>query len=971
MNSSRLDNFRPVPGGPTLREIEEISFEISTVSSSATKTHETAKNELQTPDEKPKKEAKIKTGAAKNWIRLVNPETETSTHSEENEADGIEIKTAPKSSSRVDTKELLIEASPLATALTIMALTPYIPYVAALGLVPPLLMAHRLKTMKNEGSSNREVSVKAKRIEAKAVEETGQKTLPNQKLNPHLQLAIKEFARFFAPTIGSAAEVIETALNNFWSCSNWFLGRKELASRPERIKQTGGAPVVPSILEVLDNGLGTGAVEAFIQTPKPKILELLEGSERRLFTVFDAKVKKEVKASETPVAASETPKVEEFDNTRFSSFKKAAHKVIHIATVIFAFISKASHVLGRIFIKVEVVKDLRTDEQKKTDEAMHKCIHQPIKEFLEKLHKMTERAPALLHRTLVAIEDKLGQMAGDKLINMMAIRLSVFRNLFGQQNQERVSRLYDHIIDNVLNAFGTRLGCINNYYYANRNGGGVVNWASSKIANIYGHERQKPEVIASIVESQIINQIKTQFPVNKESRVKTAETAMITLTEEEAHIYAHRESIEREFGQVLADQMRCYENINALKRTENANVIELLEKESLALSAKNEKLTSEFKMLKNIEQRMDKAEKEYLKHLSNKIIDRLFPEGIPFYWNVTVLLPDFVQIGFNVLSFFSNSDPKENLAQTDRARVKLLQEVGVKYLKSNKTFGAKAPFRQVEDLKLEDALPLVQTVFSRNVWFKCQGAREYLSELLASALSIALNFGLNFGAFMGTPELDKLMKQLDKQISDGVDQITFIQGKQPYLRSTVFYLLDLLFHLLADPEDKGDMLKERLAMTRVNKYVVFSMLDAAISVCEREAANTLIGKSEINLNEKEAINKLLGKSDIGEPEKKAINKLLVKSPIDETEKNAIDQLLVRTDIHVSEKGAINKLLGKQEPLSPPPPANNVVYPINDAVNFAVEFGACALNSAKKAAPHVWNKVKNGAIWVIDNTPALN
>ena len=312
---------------------------------------------------------------------------------------------------------------------------------------------------------------------------------------------------------------------------------------------------------------------------------------------------------------------------------------------------------------------------------------------------------------------------------------------------------------------------------------------------------------------------------------------------------------------------------------------------------------------------MDSAEKAYLKDLSNKIIDTfLFPDGIPFYWNVTVLLPDVVQIGFNVLSFFTNNDPKENLVQTDRGRVKLLQNVAVKYLKPE-DFEEKNPFKMPDELQLEDTLPLVQTVFSRNVWFKCQGAREYISELLASTLSIALNFGLKLGLFLGTREVNKLLSKVETQISDNIKSIPLLR-RNPELQSIAFSLVGFIKYFLVNPTDEGNMLKERLGMTRVNKYVIFSMLDAVINVCEKEAVNTLTGKSATNVSEKQAVNTLVSKSE--------------------------------------------------QPLSPPSP--QVTYPINEGVNGIVEFGACALNSTKKAAPYVWDKVKAGISYAYNNAP---
>ena len=521
----------------------------------AAKTDATGKEELQ----KKSKEVKIQNGPAKSWTRFVNPETEETTHSPEKEAEGVLIKAAKRSPApRTSTIEriTLLSYVTFAAGFFCSLFSPPDLMVgttlAAMTIVPLLVEKDNIKRELaakpevKELSTNQEVVEGRKAIEAAPVKVKSEKAIPNQKHNPHLHLAVKEFVRFFAPTIGEVAGVLETTANKFWTSYSGLTGRKEMASRPERIKQTGGSPFEPRLLEILDNGLATGLGEAAIQTVKPKVLKALKDGEKHLYSVFNKNGNTEV--------ASVTPLVDGVANPSF--FKKVTQKVIGIATTIFSFISKISTIIGRIFAKVEVVKDSRTDEQKKTDEAMHDFIHRPIKQFLKQL----------------PIISRIGKKVGDKVIDILAIRLRLFRNyLLGEQNQERVSRLFDNIVDNVLNAFGTRLQCINSHYYSSF---GIL----SKIAESLGAERKDEAFITSVKDTELINQVTKEFGPHP---------AMITLTEDEKFIYANSEAIKKDFEQVLQRQVKCDENLRHWKRTGgHKGLIEALEKRIFRVKSK-------------------------------------------------------------------------------------------------------------------------------------------------------------------------------------------------------------------------------------------------------------------------------------------------------------------------------------------------------------------------------------------------
>lgn len=667
-----------------------------------------------------------------------------------------------------------------------------------------------------------------------------------KEINPDIQALEVEVARLLFPTLGKIAGGLESTLETIWnvvSDSFYLRGGINLLGLKYKFEP---------VLDILDAGFGTGQVEKGLtlgkEAVKPQVLDLLKNAEQLIGDNLAGRVQ--------PVAL-QIPAVE-------STFKTGVKKVGQFVLSVFSNLGKLAYhtvilpyhvacLLNLVKVKEIGAPYPKTPEQDKMDEAIHQLIHNPIHNALQSLP---------LGRYLLPIGEKVGNI----LESIISTRLQFFRDhLIGEKNAPSVERLLNNLEKNSIKGLGDNLREINNLYFEGKEDEMTSHEIENRIMNEFYHPGlavlTKDEVKTMESKKVFLNQVVQQIDMaiaEKTAKQTEIQKNLNSLLGMNTRLYKLKlGNLELEFAK-NSDHLKALEvakknmlkpeapyinsvspQVTALiieskhnrnyKETQNLKLqlntklsalegekelvkankyapttaLPLIEKKiqeanaSFRVNVENlnngmDTFVNDLKALKAVEDKMFQTEKAYISGLSELILDTLiFPNGMPFYLNIPVLLPNAAELG---ISLFNLQD---------------------------RTFG-------------EGAINLTRSVFNKSITFKMQFARTYLLETISSALVVGLNLGLD-QAQLAEPALNKVRDDLN-------DKLPTNRKAMGGFNISLMGLIGDMGRNIMDPEDKLDVVSERLNMKQVNKRILFGMIDEVVNTFKAEAKTKLEAK---------------------------------------------------------------------------------------------------------------------------------
>lgn len=668
-----------------------------------------------------------------------------------------------------------------------------------------------------------------------------------KEINPDIQALEVEVARLLFPRLGKVAGGLESTLETIWnvvSDSFYLRGGINLLGLKYKFEP---------VLEILDRGFGTGQVEKGLtlgkEAVKPKLLNLLKNAEQLIGDDLAGRVQ--------PVAVQNNVPVVE------SAFKTGVKKVGQFVLSVFSNLGKLAYHTAILpyhvacLFNLVKVKEIgapypKTPEQDKMDEAIHQLIHNPIHNTLQSLPLGSYLLP-------------IGEKVGNIVESIISTRLQFFRDhLIGEKNALSVERMLNNLEKNSIKGLGDNLREINDLYFDSKKD----EMTSHEIENRIMHEFYHPGLAVltkdevktmeskKVFLTQVVQQIdiaivektakQTEIQQNINALDMTSRLYKLRLGKlnlEFAKNSDHLKALEVAKKNMLKPQApyinsvspqisaliieskhnRNYKEIQNLKNILHVKLsslegekesvkankyapntaLPLIEKKiqeanaSYKLNVENlnngmDTFVADLKALKAVEDKMFETEKAYIRVLSELILDTLiFPNGMPFYLNIPVLLPNAAELG---ISLFNLQD---------------------------RTLG-------------EGAINLTRSVFNKSVTFKMQFARTYFLETISSALAVGLNLGLD-QTHLVEPALDKVRDELN-------DKLPTNRKAMGGFNISLMGLIGDMGRNIIDPEDKLEVVVERLNMKQVNKRIMFGMIDEVVNTFKAEAKAKLEAK---------------------------------------------------------------------------------------------------------------------------------
>jgi hypothetical protein len=643
-------------------------------------------------------------------------------------------------------------------------------------------------------------------------------------LNPNMLLCEQEFIRILFPTFGKVVSNTEYLLNknwNFWSSTFSFFKGEQVGYRESE------KPKVMSIektelLPILENGMVTGFIEETIDECLAFGIKFLEDAEEKVGAEIEKIASRYTVAS--PVVVPPIVIVNDANMSLSSRVLKNIKKIVQFVVKVFSFLICLPLVIVR-----KIIGSSEFGPRREADESIYKCFHNPMKNGLDQLQKgvsdglagfektisdfvnskVTERLHVrkttnnisscvlgiLGKKVLPKIIDELSgleKIIAEKLTKVITDRLQFLRdNIIGSKNQGGLKVIIKNVINNVFEILGKRLKEVNDLYY-----------------NI---DATAPKDLIFSFNSVSSDDYDLESPATRQNRIieqlnsmKTLHPAIISLTKEEQRIFAGKNQMGLTTSEEIAKlktehayQIQILEDGKA-QNYYNPAMFKIFADSITSAKAKFQNKMTELNSLMNIEDRMAKAEKAYLRSVCELLVDTiLFPKGIPFYFNATILLPDAVQLGLNVM-------PYDAKLPKDLTRF---------------AFKGKTIKQAVSHV--------LSAIYNRSITFKMQGVREYLLEAMSSSLAHGLNIAQQEGASLATKPIMDGTNTASMSILEVVKNLTSaLKINKETTKSINATIENLIVATGMDPRVIGHTVNERIGMHLVNKHLLFSFVDS-------------------------------------------------------------------------------------------------------------------------------------------------
>jgi hypothetical protein len=639
-------------------------------------------------------------------------------------------------------------------------------------------------------------------------------------LNPHMQLCEQEFIRILFPTIGKIVGWTEYILDKGLNLTSWFVGKEKTGYANTPNPKIFNAKQM-DILPILDNGLATGFLEEMIDDFVTFGLTHVVNAEELLGAEIEKKAPK--RGAQAPIPTAATPPVapsivikNDKEITAKERLLKGIKKITQAAKSAFTSIGNSCKSVSmffklKFFSKEAPAPYPKTEAQTRTDEAIFRIFHNPMRDSLDKLHTQVNAISGYkkmfstkVVEVLISAEMKLSGV----LTHFVTERLQFFRDhVFGINNQKPLKEIFLRVINKFFEITGKRFKEVNDLYY---------NDAGFGLVHIWDSEYQLETPIAR--QNRIIEALDS---------MKTLHPAIMPLTKEELRLLSMKNemgfTVAEEIANVKEDYTKTKEALalklknleslkaqnywNATKYTIYTNEIANAKASQKYEQTKFEQKINELNVIQTIEDRMAAAEKAYLVSVCELIVDTfIFPKGTPFYLRmIPIVLPNALQVALHAM-------PVNN-----------------KLPKSLNRFAFKG--KTVKDGVYHG----LNAIWNRSISFKFQSVRSHAIDIMASSLGFGLDIGLKEGASLASLPLMDGPKAASDQIIKGVKSATstlnnalpaHLKFKENSVNKFNVTIEQLIVSSGDDPRVIAHTANERIGMRQVNKHLLYSIIDA-------------------------------------------------------------------------------------------------------------------------------------------------